>query len=307
MVCAVFDDRTALEIAKTVKMKPGGVAEKHLEKYLKGKGGIEEVDLSKWWRNNKRIREKVVSRVLNSFLQSGIKKDTIPLNNGDFDDKEWWYALGRINLEYEITNVEKRQLSANLFFQNMYDWHPEEKSSIQCLHEAANRLKNLGARDFLMKGNTSVKIPVPKFELQPFKASNFTGSSIYSDPLFFPALERINDYAKKSNIKIFVTHSFRANGQKITGTVVSPASKSNHLVGHAIDFNISLKGKLYKSKDLKKSNSGNWPNEIKGFIDSIKNDKELRWGGEFNDPVHIDIPLNLKDKKLWEDRFKLLQ
>ena len=35
-----------------------------------------------------------------------------------------------------------------------------------------------------------------------------------------------------------VTHAFRTKDQNLDGTVVTPASKSNHLVGHAIDMNL---------------------------------------------------------------------
>ena len=37
---------------------------------------------------------------------------------------------------------------------------------------------------------------------------------------------------------MWVTHAFRKEGQDIGGTIVPPASKSNHLVGHAIDMNL---------------------------------------------------------------------
>ena len=35
-----------------------------------------------------------------------------------------------------------------------------------------------------------------------------------------------------------VIHAFRTKDQNLNGTVVTPASKSNHLVGHAIDMNL---------------------------------------------------------------------
>ena len=37
---------------------------------------------------------------------------------------------------------------------------------------------------------------------------------------------------------MWVTHAFRKEGQDIGGTIVPPASKSNHLVGHAFDMNL---------------------------------------------------------------------
>ena len=37
---------------------------------------------------------------------------------------------------------------------------------------------------------------------------------------------------------MWVTNAFRKENQKLGGTIVTPASKSNHLVGHAIDMNL---------------------------------------------------------------------
>ena len=37
---------------------------------------------------------------------------------------------------------------------------------------------------------------------------------------------------------MLVIHAFRHKDQNLDGTVVTPVSKSNHLVGHAIDMNL---------------------------------------------------------------------
>ena len=45
---------------------------------------------------------------------------------------------------------------------------------------------------------------------------------------------------------MWVTHAFRKDGQDIGGTIVPPASKSNHLVGHAIDMNLDTPRNAYQ-------------------------------------------------------------
>ena len=55
---------------------------------------------------------------------------------------------------------------------------------------------------------------------------------------FKTEMDKMNGFAKQCSVTIQITHAFRKEGQNIGGTVVPPASNSNHLVGHAIDFNI---------------------------------------------------------------------
>ena len=47
-------------------------------------------------------------------------------------------------------------------------------------------------------------------------------------------------------VTVWVTHAFRKDGQDIGGTIVPPASKSNHLVGHAIDMNLDTPRNAYQ-------------------------------------------------------------
>ena len=58
------------------------------------------------------------------------------------------------------------------------------------------------------------------------------------DEEFVPYLDDMNDIAIGCDVIVWVTHAYRKEGQNIGGTVVPPASNSNHLVGHAIDINL---------------------------------------------------------------------
>ena len=110
----------------------------------------------------------------------------------------------------------------------------------------------------------------------------------------------IDNYAKTNNLVLTVNQSYRYNGQTIRGDVVKPVKFSNHLAGFAIDFNVEDANRKYFSNDLKRSNLGKLPLDVQNFINEIRKNKKLRWGGDFNgeDPIHIDTPIN-SNKKNW--------
>jgi len=120
------------------------------------------------------------------------------------------------------------------------------------------------------------------YEIKQYNGSEFAGKSVFADVDFFPALDRINQYAKDSGVTIFVTSSYR--------DYVIEVKKDNHEIGHAIDMNliINATGHLCNSECL--------PNDpdAKVFFDLIRNDGELRTGLDFHqpDPVHIDDGYN---------------
>ncbi len=76
---------------------------------------------------------------------------------------------------------------------------------------------------------------------------------------------------------------------------------------HGIDMNIMMEDTLYNSSRLGNFNS--LPSPIQSFIEDIKRDSELRWGGDFSnpDPVHIDDGLNLRDRTTYDAKFPLIQ
>ena len=146
-------------------------------------------------------------------------------------------------------------------------------------------------------------------ELKSFVGSQFIGKPVLADIEFLSALKKINKLAKKHQVKIHVTSSARQQGLSVAGAIVKPASRSNHLVGHAIDMNIQSSDGFFDSKALKKSKLDDLPANVKAFIQAIRSDSNLRWGGDFNnqDPVHIDDALNIKDAALWDQKFSVIQ
>ncbi len=140
-----------------------------------------------------------------------------------------------------------------------------------------------------------------------FEAAAFRGQPCRADKLFVPMLEKINSYAVQANVLVHVTSSFRTS-TNVGGAIVTPATFSNHLAGHAIDMNVVYDG------GSKFANSGvlakypNVPAPVKQFIKSIIDDPALRWGGSFSikDPVHIDDHLN-SDMAQWKKRYLAMQ
>ena len=144
--------------------------------------------------------------------------------------------------------------------------------------------------------------------LTEFQGDNFQGKKVLADDLFLPELEKIDRLAGEHGVKIHVTSSFRKDAN-VKGAIVTPSKMSNHMAGHAIDMNIVFPGGWANSQYLKKSNEDNWHESVKGFIDAIRDDEHLRWGGDFRteDPVHIDDGLNVRSKEMWKKRFEATQ
>jgi Domain of unknown function (DUF4157)/D-alanyl-D-alanine carboxypeptidase len=130
--------------------------------------------------------------------------------------------------------------------------------------------------------------------LTTYTGSNFVGDAVTADVEFVDSLGTINQHAADNSVNVYVTDSFRASTDVVTGAIVTPATNSNHKAGHAIDMNVQSNGTLYNSTKLKQSELTNQPQPVQDFIQAIRDDTELRWGGDFSteDPVHIDDDLN---------------
>jgi hypothetical protein len=147
-------------------------------------------------------------------------------------------------------------------------------------------------------------VPTPSCDLRLYRNTRFIGKELRADFDFFPCLDRLNSIAVACDVEIYVTSSAREPGRTVRGAIVPPASRSNHLVGHALDMNIKSVSGFFNSQALKRSNLPNLPGEIREFIAAVRADADLRWGGDFNpeDPVHIDDGLNTRDGALWDSK-----
>ena len=122
---------------------------------------------------------------------------------------------------------------------------------------------------------------------------------------FLPTIQIIDDRCKEHGFIFWVTNSFRKETDALKGVVVTPASMSNHKVGHALDGN------------LQHIATKEWFNSVK-MGDGVGIDQKLiqaitdagvRYGGNFRkaDNVHFDDALNIKDPDKWRELYGKLQ
>ncbi|GEM_PF-2226303 len=120
------------------------------------------------------------------------------------------------------------------------------------------------------------------------------GRQILIHEQFLSHLKRMNTYARKNHLELIITHSYRIPGEKPDYSVVEAADYSNHSAGYAVDLNIKYQGKHFNSTQVNPRHFNHLPGPIQHFINRIRQDQQLRWGGDFYrpDPVHFDVPLN---------------
>jgi len=96
----------------------------------------------------------------------------------------------------------------------------------------------------------------------------------------------MNDEAKRAGVMLRINQTFRREGVPPTGAVVPPATRSQHLVGHAVDLNI-VDGDTVNTSDMFKN--GTETDDADKLIAAVKANG-LRWGGDFSkvDPPHFD-------------------
>ena len=105
----------------------------------------------------------------------------------------------------------------------------------------------------------------------------------------FGGLDILDRVANQQKIQLRLNQTFRVQGVAPSGAVVAPATRSQHLVGHAVDLNIVVGAAVITSGLL---NSPKAPKEATAFVDAVKK-QGLRWGGDFRaaDPPHFDQPV----------------
>lgn len=142
-------------------------------------------------------------------------------------------------------------------------------------------------------------------KLVRFISVRLEGTPVVADADFLPALRQLEQLAAGHDLTLYVTHAARLQRQTLADAVVRPATRSNHLVGHAIDCNVRSRGRLYRSVEL--GDGGSLPAPIRAFLDAVRAHGTLRWGGDFGDPVHFDDALNLRAPAVWDEKFPVVQ
>lgn len=169
-------------------------------------------------------------------------------------------------------------------------------------------LEGLVFGDFIEMDHSTTGSPTTtstKLERTTYRNERFIGSAAIVDVDFVPALDRIAGFAKKCKLKVFVTSSSRDPDGAVANAIVTPAKGSNHFVGHAIDMNLRMDdGAFFNSSKLKKLSKQ--PKTVRAFIEMVRKDEGLRWGGDFRTPdvVHIDDGLNVNSPAVWKAKFE---
>ena len=103
---------------------------------------------------------------------------------------------------------------------------------------------------------------------------------------FVDTMTLLDAEAKAANVKLRINQTFRVQNIPVKGAVVPPASKSQHLIGHAVDLNIVDGATVNLSSMFK---TGKETAAAKVFVKAVKK-KGVRWGGDFSpkDPPHFD-------------------
>ncbi len=124
------------------------------------------------------------------------------------------------------------------------------------------------------------------------------GKDCYIEEGFKPAMDRFCYYLLSFGLKFYVTSSKR-DSLIVPGAIVNPAKMGNHFIGHAVDGNLIEGSKTWTSELMK----GELSNDVKSFLSLIRNDKTLRYGGDFANPdeVHYDDGLNIRSPSLWHE------
>ncbi|CAK8683556.1 unnamed protein product [Clavelina lepadiformis] len=132
----------------------------------------------------------------------------------------------------------------------------------------------------------------------------YNGLNVEVEPGFVQYMDNMNTYARQCGVTVWVTHAFRDENESLGGTVVPPATTSNHLVGHAIDMNLDTSSGWCNGDCL----YAGYNSDAECFIQKVMN-SGLRWGGVWSpsDPVHIDDGLNYYDYSLWNSLYYQLQ
>ena len=119
-----------------------------------------------------------------------------------------------------------------------------------------------------------------------------------------PLLKKLYTLAKEKQVTIKINQALRIIGVPVSGAVVPPSSKSQHLIGHAFDLNIVDGSNWNTSINFKKKTASE---NAKKIIKSLK-DGGYRWGGDWSIPdwPHFDSYLD-KHSLAYDVKFFLNQ
>lgn len=115
------------------------------------------------------------------------------------------------------------------------------------------------------------------------------------DEGFLPGIGVLDAAAGTAGVVFRVNQAFRVQGAVVGGAVVTPATRSQHLIGRALDGNAVENGTVRLSAEMGRAGRGT------PFARMVEEAVRggLRWGGNFapTDPVHFDAEVPARSEE----------
>jgi len=166
-VCEVGQDAGVIKGA-FVHLNPYPDAKKMLYHYLTGGGDTVEIDTGKVFMEDSKLKDKVL-KVVQAEILHGKQSGVINIKQDGFGNENWRNAFGSINIDW-IKATDKLSLS----IRDVYDWHPGERRTTQCVHQVMAMAVLYGAKKMNVQGTVwevSVK-EVQKDKTDPNQPQN---------------------------------------------------------------------------------------------------------------------------------------
>jgi len=172
LACSLMDPATVMQVAAVAELGDKPIALKHLNWFLQdgsGKDFLEDVNLEQMLRTDAGIQRLLAGKI------SSAPAGHFGVDQHDYADQNFRDAFGNIDrMDYEVDTSTR---SVHVWFQDRYEWHPvypglysefpSDTAAVggmarpsNCVHAAAVELKAGKARDFWMKGETTVSLSV---------------------------------------------------------------------------------------------------------------------------------------------------
>jgi hypothetical protein len=167
LVCSHFDPIDVMRLASFAELRGKWIAIDHLKWFFDGKGAdfVEDSNLKLMLRTDSGVQAALTAKIPTGKTK-GTFADHLKIEQSDYNDEEFQYAFGAIDrLDFEVDFAAG---TIHAWFQDRYEWHPvypfyskfsdDVVRETNCVHAAAVELKSDTARDYWMKGETTIPL-----------------------------------------------------------------------------------------------------------------------------------------------------
>lgn len=147
-VCFISpSDKYTVEAARYGRLSGKPLAQSMLDHYLKGTATDVAVDTDKLMRDDPILARYIIAEIKKE-MAAGNTSGSVPVAQERYSQQDWRMALGSINMQWVVISGSE----VEIWFVNLYRWHPTAARVTQCVHQAAENLKAAGAAEFKMIG-----------------------------------------------------------------------------------------------------------------------------------------------------------